>query len=117
MMEKRNCQNCKREFAIDDADFNFYGKIKVPAPTWCPECRMIRRMASMGYRILYKGKCDFTDEEVITTLPPDSPHKIYRQDIWWSDKWNPKDYGRDYDFSRSFFEQWAELFRAVPLPA
>ena len=40
--ENRICQNCKSEFIIEPEDFNFYEKIKVPAPTWCPECRMIR---------------------------------------------------------------------------
>jgi hypothetical protein len=71
----------------------------------------------MGYRNLYKRTCDFTGEQVITFYHPSEPHKIYRQDIWWSDKWDPKEYGRDYDFSRSFFEQFFELFREVPKPA
>ena len=39
---------------------------------------------------------------------------MYEQSYWWSDKWDPKKYGRAFDFSRSFFEQWAELFRDVP---
>jgi len=43
-METKTCQNCKIEFVIEKEDFNFYEKIKVPPPTWCPECRMIRRM-------------------------------------------------------------------------
>ena len=43
-MEKRTCQNCKKDFTIKSEDFSFYEKIKVPAPTWCPECRMIRRI-------------------------------------------------------------------------
>jgi len=37
--------------------------------------------------------------------------------VWWSDQWDPKSYGRDYDFSKPFFEQWKVLFEAVPLPA
>ena len=44
-------------------------------------------------------------------------HKVYRQDIWWSDKWDPKAYGREYDPNRPFFDQWRELFKAVPRPA
>jgi Zn ribbon nucleic-acid-binding protein len=78
---------------------------------------MIRRFAWQGYRVLYKRKCDKSGDMVISTIHPNSPHKVYRQDIWWSDAWDPKSYGRDYDFSRPFFEQFRELFREVPLPS
>ncbi len=54
---------------------------------------------------------------VISTIPPDSPHKVYKQDIWWSDTWDPKSYGRDYDPNRPFFDQWKDLMLAVPMPA
>jgi hypothetical protein len=114
--QTKTCQNCKSDFTIEPDDFAFYEKMKVPPPTWCPECRLIRRLSWQGYRVLYKRKCDFTGETLITTHHPDAPHKMYRQDIWWSDKWDPKSYGLDYDFSRSFFEQFQELLRAVPLP-
>ncbi|MDD5770546.1 MAG: hypothetical protein PHE25_06250, partial [Candidatus Gracilibacteria bacterium] len=33
---------------------------------------------------------------------------------WWSDNWNPLDYGKDFDFNRGFFEQFGELMRDVP---
>jgi len=115
--EKRQCQNCKEFFLIDPDDFAFYKQMHVPAPTWCPQCRLERRMAWQGYTFLYKKKCDFTGEMVIASTPPESPHKIYRQDIWWSDKWDPKSYGRDYDLNRPFFDQWRDLQLAVPLPS
>jgi hypothetical protein len=115
--ETKSCQNCKKDFTIDSDDFGFYEKIKVPPPSWCPECRMKRRLSWLGYQILYKRKCDFTGDEVITTHHKDSPYKVYRQDIWWSDKWNPQDYGRDIDWSRPFLEQYGELLKDVPLPA
>ncbi len=46
--------------------------------------------------------------------PLDSPFKVYDQDVWWSDKWDATSYGRDFDFSRPFFEQFRELQLAVP---
>ncbi len=115
--DTRTCQACSASFVIDPQDHVFYEQIKVPAPTWCPQCRNIRRLNWMGYRGLHKRKCDFTGETVITSLHPDVPHKVYRQDIWWSDKWDPKSYGRDYDFSRSFFEQFRDLMQDVPWPS
>ena len=115
--ENKICQNCKSEFTIEPDDSSYYEQIHVPPPTFCPKCRMIRRLAWWGYRILYKKKCDFIKKEVITTYHPDSPHKIYSPEVWYSDKWDPLWYGRDYDFSRSFFEQFNELFLEVPKPA
>jgi tRNA(Ile)-lysidine synthase TilS/MesJ len=41
--ETKNCQNCKKDFVIEQEDFNFYERIKVPPPTWCSQCRTIRR--------------------------------------------------------------------------
>jgi len=39
---------------------------------------------------------------------------VYCHDCWWSDKWDPKDYGQDYDPSKPFFDQMQELLLKVP---
>jgi hypothetical protein len=114
--EKRICQNCKGNFIIEPDDFGFYEQMKVPPPTWCPKCRRLRRFAWTGYHILYKRPCAWTGEQCISIYHPDSPYTTYKQEIWWSDKWDPKTYGKDYDFSRSFFEQYDELLKSVPFP-
>lgn len=41
---------------------------------------------------------------------------IYDRDYWWSDNWDQLTTGRDYDFSKPFFAQFAELMKAAPLP-
>lgn len=115
--EIRTCQSCKKPFTVEPDDFDFYERMRVPPPTWCPECRMLRRMAWSGYRILYKRKCDFTGDDIITFHHPSTPYRTYRQDIWWSDKWDPKAYGREYNFSKPFFQQFEEFLRTVPLPS
>jgi hypothetical protein len=46
---------------------------------------------------------------------PDKKYRVYEQKFWWSDNWNPLDYGKDFDFSRPFFEQFDELYKKVPL--
>lgn len=89
--ETRNCQNCKNDFTIESDDFLFYKKIKVPPPTFCPECRMKRRMIWRNERILYRINCDLCGKNTLTTF--NSPYKIYCHSCWWSDKWSPKDYG------------------------
>jgi hypothetical protein len=45
---------------------------------------------------------------------PDKPYKVYDKEIWWSDRWNQLDYGRDFDFSRSFFDQFEDLMMEFP---
>ncbi|MEK7180736.1 MAG: hypothetical protein AAB738_00160 [Patescibacteria group bacterium] len=47
--------------------------------------------------------------------PPESPYKVYCPECWWSDKWDPYATGRDYDFSRPFFEQLNDLWLNTPL--
>ncbi len=112
----KTCQNCKSKFIIEPEDFKFYKKIDVPEPTFCPDCRMQRRVSFWNAMKLYKRKCDFSGKDIITIFHPKSPSKVYKQEIWYSDKWDPIDYGQDYDFSRPFFEQFNELLQAVPKP-
>ncbi len=115
--EIKTCQNCKQNFTIDPEDFVFYDKIKVPPPTWCPECRMVRRMNWRNERTLYKRKCDAPghNEDIISIYHKDSPLKVYDQKYWWSDEWDAAQYGRDYDFSKSFFEQFKNFRDNFPL--
>lgn len=90
---------------------------KVPPPTWCPECRMIRRSLFRNVKNLFRRKDSLTGKEIFSGIPPEAPVKVYDHDYWWSDLWDPVDYGRDYDFSRSFFEQFRELLYTVPWPS
>ncbi|MEK7172896.1 MAG: hypothetical protein AAB740_02890, partial [Patescibacteria group bacterium] len=51
---------------------------------------------------------------IISRISPDKSYKVYCPQCWWSDKWDPLDYGKDYDFSMAFFEQFRELMLATP---
>src|SRR3989344_8140080 len=113
--ENKICQNCRGEFTIEPEDFNFYEKIQVPPPTFCPECRAVRRMTWRNERSLYKRPCAKTGKEIITMFHPDTDVVVYDHDIWWGAAWEPTDYGQEYDFSRPFFEQFEELLHRVPL--
>ncbi len=115
--ETGNCQNCKNDFVIDSEDFNFYQKINVPPPTFCPECRRQRRWAWRNNMSLYSRKCEMCDKSVVSIYAPDSGIVVYCTKCWWSDKWDPKSYGVEYNFSHSFFEQFKELLHKVPLMA
>lgn len=93
----------------------FYEKIHVPSPTWCPECRLIRRLAWRNIRSIYRRKCDLCGEDKIGVYSPDKPYNVYCAKCWWSDDWDARDYGQDYDFSRPFFEQFNEFMKKAPL--
>jgi len=114
--ETRVCQNCKQNFVIEPYDFAFYERIKVPPPTWCPECRLIRKIIWLNSLNLFKRKCDAPvhKEEIISKYPSYSKRKVYDEKYWWSDAWDPFSYGKEYDFSKSFFSQFGELVEKVP---
>lgn len=120
----KNCAQCKNDFDFSDADRAFLKKItpefddkpfEIPAPALCPACRQQRRLAFYNRRRLYKRQCDFSKKDIVSIYSSDKPFKVYDKEIWYSDKWNPLDYGRDFDFSRPFFPQFRELMESVPL--
>ncbi len=112
--EIRTCQNCRHNFAIEPEDFNFYEKIKVPPPTFCPECRLIRRMIWRNERSLYKRACDLCGKKIISMYEEGVPFPVYCPECWKGDARDPFQYGTEYDFNKPFFKQWHELFLRVP---
>ena len=113
----KQCQNCKSKFVIDSADFEFYKKIDVPEPTWCPDCRMRRRLAFRNEKTLHKRRDDRTGKEIFAMFNSKSSIKVYERKDWWSDKWDAMEYGMEYNFNKPFFEQFDQLRRKVPFPS
>ena len=112
--EIRQCNRCKNDFKLDQDDFSFYEKMKVPAPTFCPDCRFKRRLLFRNNRVFYKRECDLCKKSLLTIYNKKRPYVIYCRDCWLSDKWNPMDYGSQYNFSLPFFEQFRLLQSKVP---
>lgn len=118
-----DCKQCNVVFEVTDVDLAFYRRIspcfgdktyEIPAPTLCPDCRQQRRLSFRNERNLYHRESDLSKEKMITMYAPDAPYKVYDQAEWWGDKWDPLEYGKDFDFNRPFFEQFKELMMAVP---
>lgn len=123
VIESKVCKNCEAAFTITDADLAFYDqmsptfdgqKFAVPSPKLCFDCRFQKRLAFRNERNLYTRKCDLTGTSIITNFAPNTTYKVFSKDAWWSDKWSGFDYGRDFDFNRTFTEQFNELVRVVP---
>ena len=94
--ENKTCQNCKQDFTIESDDFAFYEKIKVPPPTFCPECRLQRRLAWRNERSLYKRNCNLCKDSMFAIYPADTPFPVYCNRCWFSDDWDVIDYGKEY---------------------
>jgi len=114
-IETKICQNCDSKFRIEPEDFEFYEKMRVPAPALCPMCRFKRRATWRNETTLYTGrKCAKCKKSIVSMYNPKSPYTIYCHDCYNSDSWDPRDYAMEYDESRPFFDQLNELIRKVP---
>ena len=67
--ETKQCQNCKQDFTIEPDDFGFYEKMKVSIPTWCPDCRMVRRLVWRNERNLFRRKDALTGKDSFSGFP------------------------------------------------
>ncbi|PJC39104.1 hypothetical protein CO044_01485 [Candidatus Peregrinibacteria bacterium CG_4_9_14_0_2_um_filter_38_9] len=117
------CTQCQSGFEVTQEDLDFLGKVSpifnekkynIPAPTLCVDCRHQRRQIWRNERVLYKRKCSATGKPIISVYSEDKPFPVYENEYWYSDKWDPMSYGRDFDFSKTFLEQFKELMHAVP---
>jgi hypothetical protein len=114
---------CGKSFEITPFDLEYYEKVapkfqgmemQIPLPETCPSCRQQQRMSFRNEWNFYHRPCDLTGQKMLSIYSPDKPYKVYEQSVWWSDQFDPLAYGRDFNFSRPFFEQWQELSLAVP---
>jgi len=111
------CAECSTSFTTISYEEVLRSKLGVPPARLCPDCRAQRRRAAINQVHLFKRSCDATGASIISNFPSDAPCPIYSQKYWYGDGWDAKSYGREFDFSRPFFEQFSELQRAVPRPA
>lgn len=120
---QQSCKQCSAPFEVTQDDLAFYAKVSpviagkrydIPAPKLCPDCRQQRRLSWRNERHLYHRKCELTGKSVITNFGEHTGIHVYDAHEWWTDKWDPKSYGRPFDFSRPFFEQFFTLRDRVP---
>jgi len=110
----KTCKQSGSQFCISDAEKIFYQKMNVSTPTLCPERRQQRKLAWRNENCLYSRSCDHCGKGLIGLYDPENPHKVYCPECWWSDCWDSKENGMNFDFSKSFFEQFHTLLLQVP---
>jgi len=122
----RVCKTCGNGFEITEDDLKFYDNVSpifngkkylIPSPTLCPDCRQQRRSLFRNERTLFQNKCALCKKDVVSVYSPDKGYKVFCKECWWSDNWDPFDYGRNFDFNKPFFEQFDALLKEVPHPA
>ncbi|MDP3976264.1 MAG: hypothetical protein Q8P95_05110, partial [bacterium] len=115
------CKNCSKTFDVGEREREFLQRMDLPCPpSHCPPCRRQRRLAFRNERRLYYRQCDESGKKMISLYPQEGKKKIttFDQKVWWDEtRWDPLKYGRDFDFNRPFFEQFAELKKGVPRPS
>ena len=123
IVERKTCTISGQPFAIFQSDLDFYEKIsptfngqkfQIPTPTLCPEERQRRRLSFRNERKLYRRQCDASKKSIISIYSPDKLYKVYDQKIRRSDSRDPMDYGMDFDFNKTFTENFRELMVQVP---
>jgi hypothetical protein len=116
-MQTKQCRDCSNSFYLQDFDFeilekaNYFGReeYKFPVFELCFECRMNRLLAFRNHRKLYKR-----NDGMISNYSDRHPFNILSREDWWSDEHDPRIYGQEFDFSRTFFEQFYELNQKTP---
>ena len=111
---KHTCKQCSAEFEVFEGDKKFYEKMSVSEPVLCPDCRAQLRLSFRNEKNLYHRKCDLSGKQIISIYSPEKEYKVYSQDEWWGDGWNPLEYGMDLDLKRPFLEQFKELMQHTP---
>jgi hypothetical protein len=120
---RKQCAQCLAGFEVTGEDLAFYESVSptfagktfaVPPPEMCPDCRFQKRLMFRNDRNFYHRKCDLSGKDIITIYSEDKPYTVYNKEEWWGDKWNPLEYGVDFDFTRTFAEQWQELRLKTP---
>ena len=112
----KNCALTGDPFEITEQERDYCERNSIPLPTVSPRERLRNMLVFRNRPYLYNSTCRFSKKKILSCIPPESGFAVYDAAIWQSDQWDPRDYGRGYDFAKPFFEQFYDLYRTVPLP-
>ncbi len=113
LAEKRSCKHCEKVFEITDVDLKFYETLQISPPTWCPGCRLMRKMAWSNEGFLYHNECKNCKKKLISYIPSSDTKKVLCMPCYTSDSNDPLSYGTNYNPQKSIFLQMHEMGRNV----
>jgi hypothetical protein len=74
-------------------------------------------MSFYNINTLYKRKCDKCGKKTISIYDQDTKFPVYCPECWWADDWDAEEYAKNYDWNKTFWEQYQSLLNEVPKPA
>lgn len=118
----RKCRITGDRFTVSDAEQehlrrmseqNLFLKAALPLPTTKPG-ELARRYFVWGNLLtLFRSKSALSETSMLSRYNPEDGYNVVTIDEFWSDRVDNREFGRPYDFSRPFFEQFSELLRRV----
>ena len=111
------CSFTGERFEVADEDLVFLDqvspvvagqKLSVPTPKLSPWARHLRRFSWRNERYLYRTECTISKKPIVSVYSPDKPYKVCERAKWL--EIDNKQFGREFDFNRPFFEQFTELY-------
>ncbi len=118
------CVSCSANFTVTPDDVALLDRISpvfgdkkmiLPPPTHCPACRQQKCTAWRNERSIYLRACGMCTKNFLSIFHPDQPYNAICPACFWSDSWNPLETGKEFDFTRTFSEQFSELLKITPL--
>lgn len=119
VVDVKSCKLCNSKFEITGKDLEFYEKMSplivwkkylITSPKLCPDCRQQRRQAFKNIYHLYKNE----ETWLISAISPDKWLNVISQNKWWEESNLGLQFWKDYDFSKTFFDQFYELQKVAP---
>lgn len=110
------CSITNSSFTVSAAEIEYCRDREIPLPTLSPLVRFRNMLAFRNRSDLYYSKCALSKKTILSSIPTEFNFKATDIDVWNSDSWNPLDFGKSYDFKKSFFQQFGELLSNVPIP-
>jgi hypothetical protein len=119
----QTCHQCQQPFEVTVEDLAFYDKISpvfagkkeaIPPPTFCPQCRLQRRLAFRNMIYVYSAPSANSGRPIFSRFPPTSPFPILENAAWFGGTWDALEHGRNVDLGQPFLPQLRSLRDRVP---
>lgn len=123
IIERKVCKKSGIEFPLYRSEQAFFDKKKisfawhsfeVPTPELCTQERVKAKLIFRNERKLYRRSCDKTGKIIISNYAPDKNYIVYDKEYRRSDNRDALEYWVDFDYSKTFFEQFDTLLHKVP---
>ena len=72
-----NCEDCKKPYKIQLAEYKFYQKMNIPIPLKCSNCRHEERMNLRSKRQLFLRKCSKCSVDIQSVFSDTNSLKIF----------------------------------------